>query len=99
MAAGGPAFGSGSLIDFMAPLSADRAGHLVRDLAARRPETIVDYGCGWGELLLRIAAALPDTKGVGIDTHGPDIERARSAAADRAVDSRVTFVDGPAESY
>jgi SAM-dependent methyltransferase len=88
--------GAGSRLAFNSPLSADRADRLARDLAARKPATVTDLGCGWGELLLRVVANTVDARGVGVDTHGPDLERGRAAAAARGMADRVTFVDAPA---
>jgi SAM-dependent methyltransferase len=91
-----PAMGSGIRIDFNAPLSAERAGRLAGDLAALRPAAVLDLGCGWGELLLRIVAACPDAQGTGVDTHHPDLIRGRGNAAARGLADRVTFIEGPA---
>jgi hypothetical protein len=70
-------FGSGSHLTFHGPLSAGRADRLAADLAARRTAAIADYGCGRGELLLRVLEAASAARGVGIDIHGPDIARGR----------------------
>jgi len=94
-----PGPGAGKLLDFMAPLSAQRADRLAGDLAARHPASVTDLGCGWGELLLRILAAGPGARGTGIDTHGPDLARARRNATDRELSDRVAFVEGPAAEY
>jgi SAM-dependent methyltransferase len=94
-----PELGRGAALDFMSPLSAARADRVVRDLAAARPASVLDLGCGWGELLLRLLAALPEANGTGIDTDGPDIVRARAAAVARGLDGRVAFVEGPAAEY
>jgi hypothetical protein len=83
----------------MAPLSAQRADRLAVDLASRNPATVVDLGCGWGELLLRILAGCPGAHGVGIDTHGPDLARARDNAAKRGFADRVTFIEGAAADH
>jgi SAM-dependent methyltransferase len=91
-----PKFGAGSRLTFNSPLSAERADRIVRDLSARRPATVTDFGCGWGELLLRVVAGTPGARGVGIDTHGPDLDRGRAAATVRGLADRVTFIDGPA---
>jgi hypothetical protein len=91
-----PVLGTGARLDFMAPLSAQRANRLAADLAALTPSTVIDLGCGWGELLLRILAACPQAHGVGVDTHGPDLVRGRDNAAARALSDRVEFIDGPA---
>ncbi|GAA1974208.1 class I SAM-dependent methyltransferase [Catenulispora subtropica] len=94
-----PKLGTGSTLDFHGPMSPARASRLVAGLAAREPATVVDYGCGWGELLLRLLAAVPEAHGTGIDIHGPDIARARAAAADRGLTGRATFIEGPARDH
>jgi cyclopropane fatty-acyl-phospholipid synthase-like methyltransferase len=92
-------FGSGAGLVFHGPLCAERADRLAADLAARGPARVVDYGCGWGELLLRVLAAAPGANGVGIDTDGPDIARGRENAAKRGLAGRVTFIEGPAAEH
>ncbi len=94
-----PALGGGTSLEFNGPLSAARADRLAGDLAGRRPATVVDLGCGWGELLLRVLAAAPDARGVGFDTHGPDLVRGRANAASRGLADRVTFVDASASEH
>jgi SAM-dependent methyltransferase len=94
-----PALGAGARLDFHGPLSAARADRLAADLARARPSTVTDLGCGWGELLLRIVAACPGARGVGVDKHGPDVARARANAATRRLDDRVTFVHGLAADH
>jgi cyclopropane fatty-acyl-phospholipid synthase-like methyltransferase len=88
-------FGSGARLTFHGPLSAERADRLVADLAAGRPADVVDYGCGWGELLLRVLEAVPGANGVGIDVRGPDLARGRENAAKRGLSGRVAFIEGP----
>ena len=83
----------------MAPLSAERVNRLVGDLVALQPSTVIDLGCGWGELLLRIVAAGPSIRGTGIDTHAADLTRGRINAAERGLSDRVSFVDGPAADH
>ena len=94
-----PALGTGTTLAFNSPLSNERANRLAGELAARRPATVVDLGCGWGEFLLRVLAAAPDASGTGVDTHAADLARAREAAGARHLGDRVTFVDGPATGY
>jgi SAM-dependent methyltransferase len=91
-----PALGTGRLLNFMAPLSVERADRLVADLVAVRPTTVIDLGCGWGELLLRVLTACPGARGTGVDTHGPDLARGRANAVARQLSDRVTFIEGPA---
>ena len=94
-----PKLGTASRLTFHGPLSTERADRLATDLAARKPSTVVDYGSGWGELLLRILAAAPDAHGTGIDTDGPDIVRGRALATERGLAERATFVEGPGADH
>jgi SAM-dependent methyltransferase len=94
-----PKLGAATRLQFHGPLSSERADRLVADLAARNPATVVDYGSGWGELLLRILAAVPESHGTGIDVHGPDIIRGRALATERGLAERVTFIEGSAADY
>ncbi|MFE0674422.1 SAM-dependent methyltransferase [Streptomyces sp. NPDC058867] len=76
---------------FHNPLSESRAERMVRRLARREPATVLDIGCGWGELLLRILAAAPGAKGVGVDINAEDLDRGRRAAEARGLAGRVEF--------
>ena len=55
-------------LTFNAPLSEERAGELVAALPISPGHHVLDLGCGWGELLLRILAAHPATTGTGVDS-------------------------------
>jgi cyclopropane fatty-acyl-phospholipid synthase-like methyltransferase len=92
-------FGSGARLTFHGPLSGERADRLAAELAGRGPAVVVDYGCGWGELLLRVLSAAPDARGVGIDVHGPDIARGTENARQRGLADRVTFIEGAATDH
>jgi SAM-dependent methyltransferase len=94
-----PSLGTGAKLDFHAPLSAERADRLTADLAAAKPSTVLDLGCGWGRLLLRVLEAVPEAHGTGVDIHGPDMVRGRADAAARGLSDRVTFIEGPAEEH
>jgi SAM-dependent methyltransferase len=80
-------------LDFHGPLSEARAGRLVDRLARNAPRTVLDIGCGWGELLLRLVAACPAATGVGVDVNADDLTRGRRNAADRGLDDRVQFLE------
>jgi cyclopropane fatty-acyl-phospholipid synthase-like methyltransferase len=92
-------FGSGTKLTFHGPLSAERADRLAAELAAVGPATVADYGCGWGELLLRVLEAAPEATGVGVDIHGPDLVRGRRNAEERGLAGRVSFVEGSAADH
>jgi SAM-dependent methyltransferase len=79
-------------LTFHGPLSEARAARLVERLSRSHPGTVLDVGCGWGELMLRILAVLPDATGLGFDTDAGDLARAREGALARGLSERVTFV-------
>jgi len=86
-------------LTFNAPLSDQRADDLVRRLRIPADATVVDLGCGWGELLLRILAAGPAARGVGVDSAGPALDRGRMLARERGLADRVTFVQHEATTW
>ncbi|WP_086867093.1 SAM-dependent methyltransferase [Streptomyces viridochromogenes] len=80
-------------LTFHGPLSEHRAGRLVERLARTEPATVLDIGCGWGELMLRVLEAAPEATGVGIDLNTQDLARGRRAAEERGLAGRVRFVE------
>jgi cyclopropane fatty-acyl-phospholipid synthase-like methyltransferase len=76
---------------FLSPLSDERAASLVGFIADANPETVLDIGCGWGELLLRTLAALPDARGLGLDLEPQRLEEARRRAEARCLGERASF--------
>ena len=80
-------------LTFHGPLSEARAARLVGRLTRARPATVLDLGCGWGELMLRILAAAPGATGTGVDHSGADLARGRDNAAARGLASRVSFIE------
>jgi hypothetical protein len=92
-------FGSRTRLTFHGPLSAERADRLAAELAASGPETVADYGCSWGDLLLRVLTAAPAALGVGVDIHGLDIARGRENADKRGLADRAVFIEGAAADH
>lgn len=83
-------------LTFMAPLSEGRARQLIHFLATGLTGTVVDFGCGWAELLLRTLGAAPGAHGVGIDTDAPAIAHGQRLARERGMTERVRLVVGDA---
>ena len=81
-------------LTFLSPLSQERAQKLVTFLADGLHGTVLDVGCGWGELLLRVLAAAPEAHGIGVDIDEAALERGRRLAAARGLSDRVTMVSG-----
>jgi len=79
-------------LTFHGPLSEARAARIVARLTRSSPRTVLDIGCGWGELMLRILAAAPGATGLGLDTDKDDLARGRANARARGLAGRVTFV-------
>jgi cyclopropane fatty-acyl-phospholipid synthase-like methyltransferase len=84
--------GSYEFLTFNSPLSQARAEALVTRLAAAQPRTVLDLGCGWGELVLRLGAALPAAGLRGVDTDERLLDRARRNARERGLDATFDAV-------
>ncbi|MER7398891.1 class I SAM-dependent methyltransferase [Streptomyces sp. NPDC000151] len=82
-----------SQLAFHGPLSEERAERMVRRVAAARPATVLDLGCGWGEFMLRVLDAAPGATGLGIDLNADDLARGRANAAARGLAGRVEFAE------
>ena len=78
-------------LTFLSPLSEERAARLVTFLAAGDPSAVLDVGCGWGELLLRVLEAAPGATGTGLDLDEQALAAGRQAAERRGVAHRATF--------
>jgi len=78
-------------LTFHGPLSEARAAGMTQRLLRANPGTVLDIGCGWGELMLRILEAKPGATGVGLDTDEIDLSRGRQNAEARGLTERVTF--------
>jgi cyclopropane fatty-acyl-phospholipid synthase-like methyltransferase len=76
-------------LTFMAPLSEERAARLVAFLAAGLPGTVLDIGCGWAALLLRVLEAVPDAIGEGVDLDADAIAYGHAAAGELGLADRV----------
>ncbi|SEG95150.1 Methyltransferase domain-containing protein [Actinacidiphila yanglinensis] len=81
-------------LTFHGPLAEDRATRIVDRLTrVAPPATVLDIGCGWGELMLRVLAAVPGARGVGVDLNATDLARGRAAAERRGLADRVEFAE------
>jgi cyclopropane fatty-acyl-phospholipid synthase-like methyltransferase len=85
-----------SALRWNTPLSESHADELLDHLALPDATSIVDLGCGWGELLLR-AKARTSAQAVGVDTDPAALDRARRAAQERGLD--VMFEERPAADW
>ncbi|MFJ7749271.1 SAM-dependent methyltransferase [Arthrobacter sp. NPDC097144] len=82
-------------LTWLTPLSEERAAHLVAFLSDPAPAEVLDMGCGWGELLLRVLTAAPQAHGRGVDSAPASIDRARQQALARGLLNRATFDSTP----
>ena len=76
-------------LDFNAPMSSARVHDLVARLQPLAGATIVDLGCGWAELLLRVLDHEPTAQGIGIDRDETLIARAQRNAAALGISDRL----------
>jgi SAM-dependent methyltransferase len=66
---------------------------MVSRLAVNNPATVLDIGCGWGELMLLLLEDMPSATGVGIDLNADDLGRGRRNAAALGFSDRVKFIE------
>jgi ubiquinone/menaquinone biosynthesis C-methylase UbiE len=86
-------------LTFNAPLADARADEIARRLAAAGPRDVLDIGCGWGELMLRVVEQAPGSVGTGLDHDERLLERGRRVADDRRLGERVRFLDEPVTTW
>jgi cyclopropane fatty-acyl-phospholipid synthase-like methyltransferase len=86
-------------LTFGAPLSEARAAALVGSLPLAPGRHVLDLGCGWAELLLRIVAAHRGSTGTGVDLGRAGLDRGRRAAAGRGLHERVELVEADVTSF
>lgn len=84
---------------FDAPLSEDRAASLLAELAVAPGGHVVDLGCGWAELLLRVVEAHPGTTGTGVDIDRDALNRGVREAASRGLHERVELIEVDATQF
>ncbi len=82
-----------------APLSGGHASILLDAFDLDEAESVLDLGCGWGELLMRAVQRGPALTGTGVDSDPAACARGRRLAAERGLAGRVSFVDAPAGSW
>lgn len=80
-------------LEFNSPIAAWRTERLVQHLVAADPRLVVDFGCGLGALLRRIAGAAPRARCLGVDIDAELLEAARRATAEDGLDNQVSFVE------
>ncbi len=85
-------------LDFNAPLSDARVAEMIASLGDLRGARVLDLGCGWAELLLRILAAEPTATGHGVERDAGQAARARANAAARGLTGRVVIDQADATS-
>ncbi len=78
-----------AFLDFNAPMSDARAYELINTLQPLAGRTVVDFGCGWAELLLRILETEPTARGFGVDEDGSGVDRGRGNAEKRGLQDHV----------
>lgn len=86
-------------LDCNSPIAPWRLDRQVAECAAAEPGSIVDIGCGWGELLQRVTERVPAARACGIDSDLELLERGRAGARRRGVEDRLTFVEYQGESW
>lgn len=86
-------------LEFMSPLSGERADELVQFIAAQAEGTVFDVGCGWAALLTRLLEANGAIRGVGLDLNNAGFEHAIQTAQSRGVADRLQLIAGDAKAH
>lgn len=86
-------------LEFNAPLSGAKANELISALEPGEDIEVVDLGCGWGELLLRLLTAAPRASGIGVDTNAAELGRGQRNAEARGIADRVRFCSADATAW
>jgi SAM-dependent methyltransferase len=82
------------------PLSEAHADRLIGQLDVSSARSVLDLGCGWGELLVRVVDAAGERcAGVGVDSDLELLDRGRRLAQGRGVAGRVEFVCRQAQDW
>lgn len=82
-----------SSLQFNAPMSEGRANDIAR-FAAGLGTSVIDLGCGYGSLAVKIAERHSGIHVLGIDSDVETIERAKALAVERSLSDRVRFEIG-----
>lgn len=88
-----------TFLDFNAPLSNERATALIESLQPLADKQVVDLGCGWAELLLRVVAAEPTVRALGVDNDADAIARGGRNARARGLRESVRLDLADATSW
>jgi cyclopropane fatty-acyl-phospholipid synthase-like methyltransferase len=86
-------------LEFMSPLSGQRASELVQFVAAHADGTVVDVGCGWAALLTRLLEANGAIRGIGLDLSDAGFQQAIQTTRNRGVADRLQLVAGDAKAH
>lgn len=84
---------------FMAPLSRARAAKLCDFVAGYARGTVLDAGCGWAELLIRVLESAPTARGLGIDLDAASVAHGQALAHERGVADRISLVAGDVKAH
>jgi 2-polyprenyl-3-methyl-5-hydroxy-6-metoxy-1,4-benzoquinol methylase len=52
---------------------------------------VADVGCGRGRALIKLAQAFPESRFVGYEIHGPNVDRAIDSVRDAGLEDRITI--------
>ena len=80
------------------PIGSASLDRMLDLLGLRQGDTVIDFGCGKAEMLLRLIER-SNVRAVGVDLNPRFIAAAREAAARRAPGAALTLVEGDATQY
>jgi hypothetical protein len=86
-------------LTFMAPLSDERASTLCGFVARNARGIVVDVGCGWAELLIRVLELERTVNGLGIDLNADSVAHGQTLAQKRGVADRLSLIAGDVKNH
>jgi SAM-dependent methyltransferase len=96
-ASAGPRY---SAMRWNTPLSEAHADALIESLEVGGAGSVLDLGCGWAELLIRVLrSADASCAGIGVDTDGAQLERAAASIARRGLGQRIKLDQSSATDW
>jgi SAM-dependent methyltransferase len=81
------------------PLSEEHAALLVDACDPAPGARVLDLGCGWGELLMRLVERAEGATGDGVDTDADALARGERLAVERGLEARVRFHRARADEW
>ena len=82
-------FAAGWFENLLTPVWLPLVPHVLRKL--QDGARVADVGCGRGRALIKLAQAFPESRFVGYEIHGPNVDRAIESVRAAGLEDRITI--------